>query len=80
VNVSASIVGSDGTVIDTTEPWSTPVRHFGLSNTGRWFWYWSTTMPDALPEGARLELRIDAEVAQPEPADVMVDLTGIEVQ
>jgi hypothetical protein len=60
-----------------TDAWSAPVRNFGLGNAGpRISWFWFSGSEDLLSRGGHeLELRVEAEVPQPVPADVVIDLT-----
>lgn len=78
--VSGSIIGPSGTPIVTTEPMSTPARHFGLANTGRLFWFWipdSGEDLDTLQGDLHLRIQVDAYIPTPEPADIVIDLTGL---
>ncbi len=86
--VSGVIIDSAGEAVGATTAWEAPARHFGLSNTQRFFWFWiGATDPDldliddVLPEGEhRVVLRVEAEVAQASPVDVSVDLVGVAVE
>jgi hypothetical protein len=80
--VTGSVTGPDGTPIVTTEPMSTPARHFGLANTGRLFWFWIPDPAEDLdtPQGElHLYLQVDADIPTPEPADIVIDLAGLNV-
>jgi hypothetical protein len=82
------VVDSSGKAVGVTSPWEAPARHFGLSNTQRFFWFWieatdqnADLNDDVLAGGDhRVVLRIDAEVPQASPADVSVDLVGVPVE
>ena len=83
-DVIGSIVDPKGTPIVTTESWLPPVRHFGLSNTGRLSWFWLSDDGDSVDAqlsvgNKRLIVGVEAEVPQPQSVDVVLDLTGIEV-
>jgi hypothetical protein len=87
VEVTGTIAGPDGTPIVTIEPWSMPIRHFGLANTGRLFWFWISDPAEDLDTNtmllqgdSHLHLRVDADVPTPEPADIVIDLTGMNVR
>lgn len=86
-DVTRPVVGSDGSVAVTTESWSDPIRNFGVTNTGRLFWFWVTEPTsgedpdDLLSQGTHhLELVVEAEIPDPQPIDVVIDLTDITVR
>jgi hypothetical protein len=58
-----------------------------MSNTGRLFWFWAVgNLPDEeLDErlangGHRLEIRVAAEVPEPAPADIVLELSEVPVE
>ena len=71
-----------------TSPWEAPARHFGLSNTQRFFWffieatYQDVDLNDDVLAGGdhRVVLRVEADVPQALPVDVSVDLVGVPVE
>jgi hypothetical protein len=88
VTVTGEIVDSSGETVGATADWYEPARHFGLSNTQRFFWFWLEATDadvelsdDVLSQGDhRVVLRVDADVPQPLRADVSVDLVGVPVE
>lgn len=76
--VTGGIGRPGGTALLTTDAWSPPVRNFGLGNAGpRISWFSFSGSEDLLSRGGHeLELRVEAEVPQPVPADLVIDLAS----
>lgn len=86
-DVTGAFIDSEGAAVAQTETWGPPPRHFGMSNTGRLFWFWAVgNLPDEeLDErlangGHRLEIRVAAEVPEPAPADIVLELSEVPVE
>ncbi len=86
VTVVGQIARSDGGLLAETDSWEDTPRHFGLSNTGRLFWFYLESLDpetdfeqELADDEYRLVLVVSAEIPTPVAVEIVFDLTAVPV-